>query len=163
MGKRLFVGKLPYTVRDDELSDLFSKAGSVDSAQVILERDSGRSKGFGFVEMTNDEDAQKAIEMFDGFQMGHMALRVNEAQPKEERPAGGGFGGGRGGDRGGFGGRSERGGYGGDREGGYSGGGDDWGRGGGGGGRGGRGGGFDRGGGGGFDRGGRGGGRDRRY
>jgi hypothetical protein len=155
MGKRLFVGKLPYSYRDGELTELFSQAGTVTFAQVISDRDTGRSKGFGFVEMSSDEEAAKAIEMFDGHAINGLNLAVNEARPKEDRPrsgggggfGGGGFGGGGGGSRGG--GRSGGGGYGG---GGY---GDDGGGGYGGGGYGGGGGGYDRGGRGGGGRGGR--------
>ena len=151
MGKRLFVGKLPYSYRDGELTELFSQAGTVTFAQVISDRDTGRSKGFGFVEMSSDEEAAKAIEIFDGHAINGMNLAVNEARPKEDRPrsgGGGGFGGGGGGGRRSFGGGG----------GGYGGGGDDYGSSGGYGGGGGYGG---SGGGGGYgsDRGGRGGGR----
>lgn len=98
MGKRLFVGKLPYSFRDAELTELFAQAGSVTFAQVIMERDSGRSKGFGFVEMSSDEEAVKAIDMFNGHTVNGLQLAVNEARPKEDRPrTGGGFGGGAGG------------------------------------------------------------------
>ncbi len=119
MGKRLFVGKLPYSFRDAELSELFGQAGTVTFAQVIMERDSNRSKGFGFVEMNSDEEAQKAIDMFNGYTVNGLQLAVNEARPKEDR--GGGFGGGGGGGArsGGFGG----GGGGGRSGGGYGGGG----------------------------------------
>ncbi len=113
MGKRLFVGKLPYSYRDGELTELFSQAGTVTFAQVISDRDTGRSKGFGFVEMSSDEEAAKAIEVFDGHAINGMNLAVNEARPKEDRPrssggggfGGGGYGGGGGGSRGGGGGR----------------------------------------------------------
>ncbi len=110
MGKRLFVGKLPYSYRDGELTELFSQAGTVTFAQVISDRDTGRSKGFGFVEMSSDEEAAKAIEVFDGHAINGMNLAVNEARPKEDRPrssgggggfGGGGYGGGGGGSRGG--------------------------------------------------------------
>ncbi len=111
MGKRLFVGKLPYSFRDGELSELFAQAGSVSFAQVITERDSGRSKGFGFVEMSNDEEADSAISMFNGYSINGLQLVVNEARPKEDRPRSGGFGGGSGG--GGYGGGGGGGGYGG--------------------------------------------------
>ncbi len=117
MGKRLFVGKLPYSFRDAELSELFGQAGTVTFAQVIMERDSNRSKGFGFVEMNSDDEATKAIDMFNGYTVNGLQLAVNEARPKEDR--GGGFGGGGGGGRsggggyGGGGGRSSGGGYGG--------------------------------------------------
>ena len=112
MGKRLFVGKLPYSFRDGELSELFAQAGSVTFAQVITERDSGRSKGFGFVEMSSDEEADGAVSMFNGYSINGLQLVVNEARPKEDRPrsgGGGGYGGGSGGGYGGGGG----GGYGG--------------------------------------------------
>lgn len=150
MGKRLFVGKLPYSYRDGELTELFSQAGTVTFAQVISDRDTGRSKGFGFVEMSSDEEAAKAIEVFDGHAINGMNLAVNEARPKEERPRSGG-GGGYGGGGGGGARRS------------YGGGGDDYGSGGGGGyGSSGGGGGYGgAGGGGGYDRGGRGGGGGR--
>ncbi|RYX82630.1 RNA-binding protein, partial [bacterium] len=82
MGKRLFVGKLPYSFRDAELSELFGQAGTVTFAQVIMERDSNRSKGFGFVEMNSDEEAQKAIDMFNGYTINGLQLAVNEARPK---------------------------------------------------------------------------------
>ena len=110
------MGKLPYSFRDGELSELFAQAGSVSFAQVITERDSGRSKGFGFVEMSNDEEADSAVSMFNGYSINGLQLVVNEARPKEDRPRSGGFGGGGGGGYGGGGG----GGYGG---GGYGGGG----------------------------------------
>ena len=112
MGKKLYVGSLPYSTTDQELKEKFSAAGSVDTATVIVDKFSGRSKGFGFVEMSTDEDAQKAIEMFNGQDMGGRNIVVNEARPMEPRAprASGGFGGQRGG--GGFGGGS-RGGFGG--------------------------------------------------
>jgi RNA recognition motif-containing protein len=108
MAKKLYVGGLPYSTTEDELRDAFSQAGSVTSATIIMDRMSGRSKGFGFVEMSTDEDAQKAIDMMNGKDFGGRALTVNEARPMEERPRGGGGGGGgfRGGDRGGYGGGS---------------------------------------------------------
>lgn len=105
MAKRLYVGGLPYTTTEDELKDTFSQAGSVESATIIQDRMAGRSAGFGFVEMSNDDEARKAIEMFDGKDFNGRSLRVNEARPMGERPPRreGGFGGGRGGrdDRGG--------------------------------------------------------------
>ena len=114
MAKKLYVGGLPYSTTDDELREAFSQAGSVDSATIIMDRMSGRSKGFGFVEMTSDEDAQKAIELWNGKDFGGRALTVNEARPMEERPRNnfrcggndrGGYGGGaRGGNGGGGGG-----------------------------------------------------------
>ncbi|MBN1944756.1 MAG: RNA-binding protein [Bradymonadales bacterium] len=100
MGKKLYVGNLPYTVKDNDLKQLFTAHGSVQSAQVIVDRDSGRSKGFGFVEMSSDQEAQDAIGALNGKEIEGRALTVNEARPRE---GGGGGGGGRGG-RGGFGG-----------------------------------------------------------
>ncbi len=141
MGKRLFVGSLPYSTMDDDLQQLFAQAGTVDSAAVISDRDTGQSKGFGFVEMATDEEAQKAIDMFNGYEMNGRALAVNEARPREERGGGGGgFGGGGGARRSGGGGS-----YGGGGGGSYGGGGGGYG-GGGGGSRGGGGGGGSRGG-----------------
>ena len=109
MGKKLYVGSLPYSTTDDQLRQHFSTAGNVASAQVIVDKFSGRSKGFGFVEMATDEEAQKAIEMFNGQDMGGRNIVVNEARPLEPRAPrqGGGFGGQRGG---GFGGRGDFGG-----------------------------------------------------
>ena len=107
MNKKLYVGNLLYEVTDEELNQLFSQAGTVTSAQVIRYQDTGRSKGFGFVEMSTEEEAQKAIDMFNGQDNKGRKLVVSEARPM--RPRTGGFGGGRGGDRGG------RGGYGGGR------------------------------------------------
>src|SRR5277367_6063659 len=133
MGKKLYVGNLSYTVDSSELEQLFTAHGQVVSAQIINDRDTGRSKGFGFVEMATDQEATAAVAALNGQQHNGRALTVNEARPREERSGGGGGGGGRGGYGGGGGGG--RGGYGG---------------GGGGGGRGGFGGG-----GGGRDRGGR--------
>ena len=108
MGKNLYVGNLPYSVGDSELQRLFEAHGSVVSAQVIIDRDTGRSKGFGFVEMGNDSEAQAAIADMNGKEVDGRSLTVNEARPKPE----GGGGGGRGG-RGGYGGGGGRGGYGG--------------------------------------------------
>lgn len=105
MGNKLYVGNLPYTVRDEDLQQAFSAYGSVNSAKVMMERDTGRSKGFGFVEMGSDAEAQSAIEGMNGQSMGGRSLVVNEARPMEPRPprsGGGGFGGGR--REGGFGG-----------------------------------------------------------
>lgn len=104
MAKKLYVGGLPYATTEDELRDAFSQAGAVESASIIMDRMSGRSKGFGFVQMTSDEDAQKAIDLWNGKDFGGRTLTVNEARPMEERPRGNGGGGFRGGDRGGFGG-----------------------------------------------------------
>lgn len=96
-GTRLYVGSLPYSTTDDQLKDHFSAAGNVVSAHVIIDKMSGRSKGFGFVEMATKEEALKAIEMFNGADMGGRNIVVNEARPMEPRaPRAGGFGGGRG-------------------------------------------------------------------
>lgn len=109
MGKKLYVGGLPYSATDDQLKQHFSQAGNVDSATVITDKFSGRSKGFGFVEMSTDGEAQKAIEMFNGQDMGGRNIIVSEARPMTPRaPRTGGFNRG-----GGFGGR---GGYGGGRD-----------------------------------------------
>ena len=117
MGNKLYVGNLPYSVRDNDLEQAFSAFGSVTSAKVMMERDTGRSKGFGFVEMGSDAEAQAAINGMNGQPLGGRAIVVNEARPMEARPPrSGGFGGGGGGRTGG-------GGYGGGREGGYGGGG----------------------------------------
>ena len=86
MAKKLYVGNLSYNMTEDTLKDTFSAAGSVDSAIIIKDKMSGRSKGFGFVEMSTDEEAQKAIEMFNGKDLDGRALTVNEARPMEERP-----------------------------------------------------------------------------
>lgn len=104
MGKRLYVGNLTYGTTDDTLRQLFEAHGAVTSAQVIMDRDTGRSKGFGFVEMANEDEAQAAIAALNGQQVEGRALTVNEARPKTE--GGGGGGGGRG--RGGFGGGGGR-------------------------------------------------------
>lgn len=124
MGNKLYVGNLPYSFRDDDLLQAFSAHGSVTSAKVMMERDTGRSKGFGFVEMGDDAQAQAAIGAMNGQQIGGRALVVNEARPMEPRPPRtGGFGGGGGGGYGGGGGRSGGGGYGGGRPSGGGGGG----------------------------------------
>ena len=117
MGKKLYVGNLSYEVDNAGLEQLFAAHGTVASAEIIIDRTTGRSKGFGFVEMSNDEEAQAAIAALNGQEHGGRALKVNEAKPREERPRGGGFGGGGGGGggRGGFGGRSGGGGGGGRR------------------------------------------------
>ena len=112
MGKKLYVGNLSYTVDSSELEQLFAQHGQVVSAQIINDRDTGRSKGFGFVEMGTDQEAEAAIAALNGQQHGGRALTVNEARPREERSGGGG-GGGRGGYGGGGGGGGGRGGYGG--------------------------------------------------
>ncbi len=142
MGNKLYVGNLPYTVRDEDLQQSFGEFGSITSAKVMMERDTGRSKGFGFVEMGSDAEAQAAIAGMNGQSLGGRAITVNEARPMEARPprtggfGGGGGGGGYGGGGGGGGDRSGGGGYGGGggRSGGGGGG---YGGGGGGGGRGG--------------------------
>ena len=126
MESKLYVGNLSYSTTEDDLRQLFSQAGNVKSVSVIKDRDTGRSKGFAFVEMGSDDDAQKAISQFNGQNFQDRSLKVNVARPREDRPRGGG-GGGFGGPRGGGGG----GGFGGPR-----GGGDRGGPGGGGGGRG---------------------------
>jgi hypothetical protein len=142
MGNKLYVGNLPYSVRDSDLEQSFGQFGAVTSAKVMMERDTGRSKGFGFVEMGSDAEAQAAIEGMNGTPLGGRSLVVNEARPMEPRPprsGGGGYGGG----GGGYGGGGREGGGGGFRSpyggGGRSGGGGR--EGGGGGGRGGFGGG----------------------
>ncbi len=102
MGKKLYVGNLPYSVADSDLEQLFGQFGSVQSAQVIMDRDTGRSKGFGFVEMGSDQEAQAAIAGMNGKEVDGRALTVNEARPKEGGGGGrGGYGGGRGGGGGG--------------------------------------------------------------
>ena len=146
MGNKLYVGNLAYSVRDESLQEAFSQFGSVTSAKVMMDRDTGRSKGFGFVEMGSDAEAQTAINGMNGQDLDGRAIVVNEARPREERP--GGFGGGRSGGGGFGGGRSGGGGFGGGG-GGYGGGGRSGGGGfGGGGGYGGGGGGRSGGGGG---------------
>ena len=101
MGNKLYVGNLAYSVRDESLHQAFSQFGTVTSAKVMMDRDTGRSKGFGFVEMGSDAEAQSAINGMNGQALEGRAIVVNEARPREERP--GGFGGG-GGSRGGYGG-----------------------------------------------------------
>jgi cold-inducible RNA-binding protein len=90
MGKKLYVGNLAYSVTDGTLEQMFAAHGSVQSAQVIMDRDTGRSKGFGFVEMSSDAEAQKAIDALNGQQMDGRNLTVNEAKPREDRRGGGG-------------------------------------------------------------------------
>jgi cold-inducible RNA-binding protein len=110
MGNKLYVGNLPYTVRDDDLQQAFGAFGQVNSAKVMMERDTGRSKGFGFVEMGSDSEAQSAIQGMNGQSLGGRSLVVNEARPMEARPPRtGGFGGGR--REGGFGGGGNDGGF----------------------------------------------------
>ena len=103
MGNKLYVGNLPYSVRDQDLEQAFSQFGAVTSAKVMMERDTGRSKGFGFVEMGSDAEAQAAINGMHGQALGGRSIVVNEARPMEPRPprSGGGFGGGGGGGYGG--------------------------------------------------------------
>ena len=112
MSKKLYVGNLTYNVNESDLEALFAPFGTVQSAQIIVDRDTNRSKGFGFVEMSTDDEAQAAIQGLNGQDHGGRNLTVNEAKPREARPSGGGYGGGRSG-----------GGYGGGRGGGYGGGG----------------------------------------
>ena len=100
MGKKLYVGNLSYTVDSAQLTDLFGQVGSVDSANVIMDRDTGRSKGFGFVEMSADNEAQAAIEKFNGSDLGGRAMNISEAKPQAPRTGGG--------DRGGYGGGGSR-------------------------------------------------------
>jgi cold-inducible RNA-binding protein len=109
MGNKLYVGNLPYTVRDGDLEQSFSEFGSVTSAKVMMERDTGRSKGFGFVEMGSDAEAQAAIEGMNGQSLGGRSITVNEARPMEPRPP----------RSGGYGGGDRSGGYGGGGRGGY--------------------------------------------
>jgi RNA recognition motif-containing protein len=145
MGNKLYVGNLSYNIRDEDLQQAFAQYGSVSSAKVMMDRDTGRSKGFGFVEMGSDAEAQAAINGMNGQALDGRAIVVNEARPREERPGGFGGGGGRSGGGGGFGGGGGRSGGGGFGGGGGTGGG---GYGGGGGGRSGGGGGYGGGGGG---------------
>jgi len=107
MATKLFVGNLPFSTTDADLKSLFGQVGEVASANVIMDKFTGRSRGFGFVEMTNNQEAQAAIERFNGHEMQGRALTVNEAKPQEPRSGGGrSFGGGGGGGGGGRGGRS---------------------------------------------------------
>jgi RNA recognition motif-containing protein len=110
MSVRLYVGNLPFSVTEQDLEQLFSQSGQVDSANVVTDRDTGRSRGFGFVEMETQEAANAAIDALNGYELSGRALTVNEARPKESRPSRGGFGGGGGGgrDRGGRGGGGNR-------------------------------------------------------
>ena len=105
MAQRLFIGNLPYTVDQTKLQEIFSQAGTVVSAQVITDRMTGRSRGFAFVEMTSDEETQKAVDTLNGFEVDGRKLVVNIARPREERPQGGGGVFSRGG--GGYGGRRD--------------------------------------------------------
>ena len=113
MGRKLYVGNLTYGVTNSTLEQLFAAHGTVESAQVIMDRDTGRSKGFGFVEMKTDQEAQAAIAALNGQDSGGRALTVNEARPRAEGGRGGsggrgGYGGGRGGSGGGYGGGGRR-------------------------------------------------------
>src|SRR5947199_4992136 len=131
MGKKLYVGNMSYDMDSSSLEQMFSPHGTVQSAEVVADRDTGRSKGFGFVEMGSDAEAQAAIAALNGQDNGGRALTVNEARPREDRGGGGGgggrggFGGGRGGGGGGGGGRGGYGGGGGGGRGGGGGGGRD--------------------------------------
>ena len=115
VSKKLYVGSLSYSTSDEGLKAHFSKAGNVESAMIITDKMSGRSKGFGFVEMSTDEEAQKAVEILNGQPLDGRNLIVNEARPQEARPRTGGFGGDRGGRGGDRGDRGGRGGFGGER------------------------------------------------
>ena len=120
MGRKLYVGNLNYRATDESLRQIFEAHGTVTSAQVVMDRETGRSRGFGFVEMGSDQEAQAAIAALNGAQVDGRALTVNEARPKEGGAGGGGGGrggyGGGGGGRGGYGGGGGRGGYGRDRD-----------------------------------------------
>ena len=117
MSTKLYVGNLAFQTTSQELQELFATAGTVESASVVEDRDTGRSRGFAFVEMSTKEEATAAIDQFNGKELGGRALKVNEAKPRENRGGGGrGFGGNRGGYGGGGGNRGGNGGYGGKRE-----------------------------------------------
>jgi RNA recognition motif-containing protein len=107
MAYKLYVGNLSFSTSSDELRDLFAQAGTVESASVVEDRDTGRSRGFGFVEMASKEEGEKAIEQFNGTEMNGRSLTVNEARPREDRGNRGGGGRGYGGNRGGGGGGRE--------------------------------------------------------
>ncbi|QQS45281.1 MAG: RNA-binding protein [Acidobacteriota bacterium] len=114
MSVRLYVGNLPFSATEEELENLFSQSGVVTSANIVTDRDTGRSRGFAFVEMESSEAANAAIEALNGADFNGRSLTVNEAKPKESRgPRGGGYGGGRGGGGGGY--NRDRGGRGGNR------------------------------------------------
>lgn len=115
MAKKIYVGNLSYQTTEADLSGMFEQVGSVESVQIITDRDTGRSKGFGFVQMTDDESAEKAIAQFNGQEVNGRALTVNEARPMERRDFGSRGSGGGGGGRGGRGGRGGGGGGGGGR------------------------------------------------
>jgi len=108
MGRKLYVGNLPYSATEQSLREAFAVSGTVDSVSLITDRDTGQSKGFGFVEMSTDQEAQAATQALNGTMLDGRQLKVNEAKPRESRGGGGGGGG-----RGGFGGGGGRGGYGG--------------------------------------------------
>jgi RNA recognition motif-containing protein len=111
MAKRIYVGGLPYSTTEQELANLFSSSGTVTSTAVVTDRYTGQSKGFGFVEMATDAEADAAINSLNGTMLGGRTLTVNEAKPREDRPrtgGGGGYGGGGGGGRGGYGGGGGR-------------------------------------------------------
>jgi RNA recognition motif-containing protein len=122
MARRLYVGNLPFSAGETELQELFAQAGSVDSVKVMRDMATGRARGFAFVEMSTDDEAQAAIDKFHNYEFGGRNLTVNEARPRAERSGGfggyggGGFGGGNGGREGGYGGRRGGGGGGGRRE-----------------------------------------------
>jgi cold-inducible RNA-binding protein len=122
MGSKIYVGNLPFSATSESLNEMFAKFGTVESAKIVMDRDTGRSKGFGFVEMSSADEAATAIEKLNGQDHGGRSLVVNEARPMEPRTGGFGGGGGRGGDRGGD--RGGRGGFGGGDRGGRGGGGD---------------------------------------
>ncbi len=122
MSKKLYIGNLPYNTTDDSLKQLFASAGEVTSANVIIDKMTGRSRGFGFIEMANDDEADKAVETFNGQEHEGRKLVVNEARPLADRPPRRSFGGGRGGGGGGRGGFGGGGGYGGGSRGGFGGG-----------------------------------------
>ena len=133
MAKRIYVGGLPYSATEEDLENLFASIGNVKEATIVTDRYTGQAKGFGFIEMESDADAETAINALNGTQMGGRTLTVNEAKPREDRPRGGGGGGygggGHGGNRGGGGyggGGGGRGGYGGGNDRGFGGGGDRW-------------------------------------
>ena len=94
MAKSLYVGGLPYSTTEDAVRTLFSEVGDISSVRLIMDRETGQSKGFAFVEMTNDAEALLAVSQFNGYQMDGRSLTVNEARPREERSGGGGYGGG---------------------------------------------------------------------
>ena len=106
MSMKLYVGNLSFQTSSDDLQELFAQAGTVESASVVEDRETGRSRGFGFVEMSSKEEGQAAIQQFNGHEVGGRALNVNEAKPREDRGGGGGGRGGFGGGRNGGGGRS---------------------------------------------------------